>query len=70
MTSPKQWGGLGIKDLKVCNKALLRTWLWRFRMDVQALRRGVDSIQIWVMEGGDESMKSLCLLGLEFGGTS
>lgn len=41
MTSPKQWGGLGIKDMKVCNKALLGKWLWRFGMEVQALQEGL-----------------------------
>ncbi|CAL1352801.1 unnamed protein product [Linum trigynum] len=27
---PKKWGGLGIKDLELQNKALICKWLWRF----------------------------------------
>lgn len=52
VTAPKSWDGFGVKDLKVLNKALLEKWLWRFRVEVQSLSRGVIVDKYGEMEGG------------------
>ncbi|GFZ18132.1 hypothetical protein Acr_26g0014010 [Actinidia rufa] len=41
---PKKGGGLGIRDLALFNKALLRKWIWRFA-------RGEDKLWCRVIEG-------------------
>lgn len=38
---PLEAGGLGIRDLKIMNRALLAKWLWRFRVETEALWRKV-----------------------------
>lgn len=58
VTSPKQWGGLGVKDLKTFNKAHLGKWLWRFGMEGEALVK-------W--KGGGEQKGLLCLLNVVCG---
>lgn len=45
-------GSLGIKDLKVFDKALLGKWLWRFRVEENALWRGVIADKYGIMEAG------------------
>lgn len=52
MTSPKQCGGGGIKDLKVFNRSLLSKWLWKFGMEGESLWIGVVADKYGVMEGG------------------
>lgn len=37
VTTPKKYGGLGIKRLEVVNEALLFKWAWRFRTNKNAL---------------------------------
>lgn len=37
LTSPKRWGGIEVKDLKVFNKAIMDKWLWRFGVEREDL---------------------------------
>ncbi|KAJ0853618.1 putative RNA-directed DNA polymerase [Helianthus annuus] len=41
VTTPKKFGGLGIKRLKEINEALLFKWVWRYRADKDSLWRRV-----------------------------
>ena len=37
ITRPKEFGGLGILDIEIQNKALLAKWLWRLHDETEAL---------------------------------
>jgi hypothetical protein len=50
--SPLQNGGLGIRNLRRFNQALLGKWLWRFAMEKDALWRKVVEVKYESMAGG------------------
>nr|XP_016498719.1 PREDICTED: uncharacterized protein LOC107817408 [Nicotiana tabacum] len=52
VTSPKKWGGLGVKDLRVFNRVLWGKWRWRFRVEEHALWREVIVEKYDSMGGG------------------
>lgn len=54
VTTPKCWGELGIRDLRVFNKGLLGSWkwLWKFSVEENALWREVIAEKYGVPEGG------------------
>lgn len=52
VTTPKKWGGEGVKDLKVFKRALLGKWLWRFGVEENALWREVAVEKYGSSEGG------------------
>ena len=41
VTCPKRYGGLGLKELKISNSALLLKWAWRYRVETDALSRRI-----------------------------
>lgn len=47
----QEWGGLGVKSLRVFNKALFREMVVEIRAEVQSLRRGVIIDKYGVMAG-------------------
>ncbi|KAG7984487.1 hypothetical protein I3843_04G163600 [Carya illinoinensis] len=49
---PLDGGGLGIKDLKVFNKALLGKWLWRYHLESEALWKNVIDVKYGSLRGG------------------
>ncbi|XP_042988327.1 syntaxin-32-like isoform X2 [Carya illinoinensis] len=49
---PLDGGGLGIKDLKVFNRALLGKWLWRYHLESEALWKNVIDVEYGSLWGG------------------
>ena len=47
---PREFGGLGIIDLKTFNVALLGKWIWRLGSDKDGLLEGDSCLQIWWLE--------------------
>lgn len=41
MCKPKEYGGTGIKDVDVFDRAMLTKWLWRFIKETNAFWRGI-----------------------------
>ncbi|KAF5753621.1 putative RNA-directed DNA polymerase [Helianthus annuus] len=47
VTKPKDEGGLGINKLEDCNNALILKWLWRYRVEPEALcTKVIDAIHL------------------------
>lgn len=42
-------GDLGIKELRIFNKALTRKWIWRFGLESVAQTKDVEK-EVWVRE--------------------
>ncbi|XP_009599850.2 uncharacterized protein [Nicotiana tomentosiformis] len=70
VTSPKKWGGLGVKDLRVFNRALLGKWLWRFGVEEHALWREVIAEKYDSTGGVGGPRQSQHRSGVACGGTS
>lgn len=62
VTSPKKWGGLGIKDLKVFNRAFNGQMTLEVWGEVQALWKEVIVDKYGILEWGGELEISLCLM--------
>lgn len=55
--SPKKWGGLGEKDLRIFKKALLGKRIWSFEFKKNAKWRGVLAEKYEIVEGWWEEYK-------------
>ena len=75
MCTPLSSGGLGIRNLRTFNVALLGKWLWRFGQERDALWRQVIEVKYGCDWGGGVlalslvHMESVCGKILEGGGT-
>ncbi len=49
---PVQNGGLGVKNLRLCNQSLLGKWLWRYGKEREAFWRQVVAVKHEDMWGG------------------
>lgn len=63
----KEVGVLGVKDLRVFNRALIGKWLWRFGIEDHTLWREVIAEKHGVMVGGGELETLLLILGAVLG---
>ena len=52
MCTPKEYGGLGVRNLVFTNKALLGKWLWRFGLEESHLWRRVLVVKFGTEVGG------------------
>ena len=63
-------GGLGIRKLTTCNKALLGKWLWRFGVEETQIWRRVVASKFGKEWGGGPSSREGVSMGVVCGGVS
>jgi hypothetical protein len=64
---PIHLGGLGIRNLRIFNKALLGKWLWRFGNEREALWRQVIVAKYGILMGGGLLGRLLVPMGSVYG---
>lgn len=68
VTISKHWGGFGVKDPRIFNKALSGKWLWRFGSEVRTFWREVIGEKYGVLEGEWRTKVIIMPFGLYYGG--